>query len=130
MRFRNFVGILSARRVASDESPVDPVAFPRGAIVGAIQVSNCISIDSHPEKFLSAHFGRGIADAYPSKYIPRQSPTFVWVLARTLVASAPHDWQGLRAIRWASSPVELGGNVVRFVHHPLMDLPDGAKVPA
>lgn len=129
IRFRNFVGILSARRVARDEGPLDDIAYPRGAIVGAIEVSKCLMIDSQGEQFLQSHFGPEIAATYPSRYIPRQSPTFVWLISRTLTATNARQWDGRAAIRWARSEMELEGRVMRFLHHPLMDLRDGEGIP-
>jgi len=75
--------------------------FPRPAIIGYVNIRECIEVPHDKVKeMLKEIGGRELADLYPLYYLPRKSRAFIWVLRNPHARVRPKLLNKIGARTW------------------------------
>lgn len=109
---REHVGVLAAKNRDPAGYAAPEAECPLGAIVGSIDIVDCIELDQEPRRFLSHRFGRGIASFYPDHFLPGGDRAYAWVISESVPAETPRDWDDRTPRTWARCNTWIEGTPV------------------
>lgn len=116
---RGWVGVLAAKNPDPVGFTVEGQDLPRGAIVGAVELVGCVTLEGSAREFLQDRFGSQLAEFYPDHFIPDTTEKHVWVLHRALRADRIREWQETIPRTWARCNTWIEGEPVQLLERTL-----------
>lgn len=91
---REQVGVLAASNPDPAGYRAEDEDLPRRAVVGAVEIVDCVEVEGDVRAFLADHFGRELAEFYPEHFIPDEGTKHVWILGEAVAAETVREWKG------------------------------------
>lgn len=116
--FREWVGILTPEGEDPGGFYVGDERLPRRAIIGAVEIADCVSIEGSAPAFLADKFDPEMAEFYPRHYIPETDVKHIWLFSRSMKAEEPREWSSSVPRTWARCNTWIEGEPTDLLSLP------------
>lgn len=106
------VGVPSAKNRGPAGFAAPDAECPLGAIVGAVELTDCVELDQSPRKFLDDRFGCEVASFYPEHFLPDQGEAYVWLIGEAIPDETPREFEDSTPRTWAKCNTWIEGERV------------------